>query len=71
MALLQRPQFGRAPFRVQQFAVWTLTDNPSRRGFVGLGSGISGTGPSDEEIDAIRALFEAAGVAPGAYRATR
>lgn len=72
VALVNAPQFGRAGFRVQQFAIWTLTDNPSRGGYVGLGTtGFSGSGPSDDELDRIRELFTSAGLDPARYRALR
>jgi len=59
--------------RVQQFAVWTITNNPKRNGYVGLTSGFSvfGSGPDDEEIDAIRHLFDMADIDMGKYRALR
>ncbi len=73
MLLLGRPEFGDATGRVQQFAVWTITNNPKRNGYVGLTSGfdVFGSGPDDEEIGAIRVLFDAAGVDTGKYRALR
>jgi hypothetical protein len=61
--------FHDADFRVQQFAVWTITDNPSRDGYVGLGSGGAGSGPTRPEMRQIRALFEAAGIDTSRYRA--
>jgi hypothetical protein len=71
--LLDTDEFADQDFRVQQFAVWTITNNPLRRSYTGLGSTFSvfGTGPSDEEFDAIRDLFEAAGINPRDYRAFR
>jgi len=70
-ALLKAPDFGGQTFRVQQFAIWTITDNPTRTGYVRLGSiytGI-GSGPSDEEIAVIKALFVKAGLDPSVYQA--
>ena len=69
VALLGLSRFGDETFRVQQFAIWTITDNPSRDGYVGLGSFGFGSGPSDEEILTIRVLFEAAGISTEKYRA--
>lgn len=71
--LLQIPEFRTESGRVQQFAVWTITNNPRRNGYVGLTSGfdIFGTGPDDEEIAAIRDLFETAGIDTSKYRALK
>lgn len=63
--------FHAADFRVQQFAVWTITDNPSRDGYVGLGYFGVGSGPSNAEMKEIKALFRAAGIDLGKYRALR
>lgn len=71
VALLKVPDFGGQTFRVQQFAIWTITDNPTRTGYVRLGSiytGI-GSGPSDDEIAVIRQLFVKAGLDPSGYQA--
>lgn len=68
--LLAEPSFVGQDFRVQQFAIWTITDNPWRSGYVGLSRfGISGTGPSDEEMELIRQLFTAAGIPLDRYQA--
>lgn len=71
--LLQIPEFRVESDRVQQFAVWTVTNNPGRNGYVGLTSGfdIFGSGPNDAEIDAIRALFDTAGIDTDKYRALK
>ena len=71
--LLATTEFADADGRVQQFAVWTITNNPKRNGYVGLTSGFSvfGSGPDDEEIDAIRHLFDMADIDMGKYRALR
>jgi len=71
--LLQLPEFRDESGRVQQFAVWTITNNPRRNGYVGLTSGfdVFGSGPDDDEIDTIRELFETAGIDTGKYRALR
>lgn len=67
--LLTAVGFHQSGFRVQQFAIWTITDDPSRRGYVGLGSFGFGSGPSDEEMKEIRRLFLQAGISPSKYRA--
>jgi hypothetical protein len=68
--LLNSSAFGNETFRVKQFAIWTITDNPPRDGYVGLSTiGTIGSGPSDAEIAKIRALFVAAGITPEKYKA--
>ncbi len=69
MLLLNSPALGNETFRVKQFAIWTITDNPPRDGYVGLGTGVIGSGPSDAEMTRIRALFVAAGIVPEKYKA--
>ena len=61
--------FGDETFRFQQFAIWTITDNPSRDEYVGLVYFGLGSGPSDEEMLTIDALFEAAGISTAKYQA--
>jgi hypothetical protein len=67
VALLGVPDFASQTFRVKQFAIWTISDNPTRDGYVGLGVWF-GTGPSDAEIATIRQLFAQAGLDPNAYQ---
>ena len=69
--LLGLPDFYEEDFRVQQFAIWTITDNPERDGYMGIATGfqIFGTGPSDEEMAKIRTLFEKAGISTDKYKA--
>ena len=67
--LLNLPAFLEEPFRVQQFAIWTTTDNPPRGGYIGLGYFGVGSGPSDEEMERIRALFQQAGIPTERYQA--
>jgi hypothetical protein len=67
--LLSLPNFLEETFRVQQFAIWTITDNPTRAGYVGLGRFGVGSGPSDEEMQRIRALFEQAVIPTDRYQA--
>ena len=71
--LLALPTFGEQPFRIEQFAIWTLTNNPARDGYTGLGTTFSvfGSGPDKEEFAAIRDLLEQAGIDPADYRAFR
>ncbi len=69
--LLNLPEFHDETLRVQQFAVWTITDNPGRGGYMGIATGfaIFGTGPRDEEIERIRVLFGKAGISTDKYQA--
>jgi hypothetical protein len=71
--LLASPQLADAGGRVRQFAIWTITDNPEKNGYMGLATGfeIFGTGPDAGELDQIANLFEAAGIDVSKYRALR
>jgi hypothetical protein len=67
--LLDLIEFHEENFRVQQFAIWTITDNPAPNRYVGLGYFGAGSGPSEEELDRIYALFLTAGIQTDQYRA--
>ena len=67
--LLNLPAFLEEPFRVQQFAIGTITDNPPRGGYVSLGHFGVGSSPSDEEMQRIRTLFQQAGISAAPYQA--
>ncbi len=67
--LLYLPDFHEETSRVRQFAIWTITDNPERDGYMGIGTFGLGSGPRDEEIDRIRVLFEKAGILTDKYKA--
>jgi hypothetical protein len=70
--LLKLPAFGDEAFRIQQFAIWTITDNPTRTGYVGLSSSDgSGGEPTTAELERIAGLFAEAGIPAGHYRALR
>lgn len=70
--LLKLPSFGEEAFRIQQFAIWTITDNPTRTGYVGLSSSDgSGGEPTAAEFELIADLFAEAGIPAGHYRALR
>jgi len=69
--LVTVPGFHSEPFRVQQFAIWTITDNPDRSGYVEIGETDFGSGPGEEEIQKIRVLFGKAGISTEKYRALR
>jgi hypothetical protein len=68
--LVNLADFQQADPRVQQFAIWTITDNPARYDFVQLCTGSSTcSGPTDDEINQIRQLFKKAGIATSNYAA--
>ena len=71
MKLLNTPDFYAESTRVRQFAIWTITDNPERDGYMGIATGfqVFGTGPSDEEMAKIQLLFENAGIDIANYKA--
>jgi hypothetical protein len=56
-------------FRVQQVAVWVITEDPSRGNFMSLGTFGSGSEPSEEELRRIRQIFVEAGIPLDDYRA--
>jgi hypothetical protein len=68
--LLSVPEFRFESGRVQQFAIWTITDNPSRSEYTGITDeyGI-GTGPTDDEFQKILDLFDRAGIDTSNYQA--
>ena len=67
--LLKSGAFAEASFRIQQFAIWTITSNPSKSGYVRLGTSGVGSGPSAAELREIKSMFTDAGIATGQYRA--
>jgi hypothetical protein len=69
--LLGLTEFQDSSFRLQQFAVWVFTDNPTSDRFVGLGSTGQGSPPSAGELAQIRQWFEAAGIAIENYSSLR
>ena len=71
LKLLNLPAFQEAYSFVQQFAIWTITDNPPRDGYRGLGYFGVGYPPDEEEMAEIRALFEEAGIPTENYQALR
>jgi hypothetical protein len=70
LKLLSVPGFLDETFRVQQFAIWTITDNPNcQASYRGLGTWGFGSGPSEEEMERIETLFEEAGISTDKYPA--
>ena len=68
--LLELPELRFESIRIQQFAIWTITDNPSRADYTGITDqeGV-GSGPTDAEFLRIQDLFERAGIDPAQYQA--
>jgi hypothetical protein len=69
MRLVRAPAFAEASFRVQQFAVWTITDNPRRGEYVGLSYTGVGGAPTRSEFAQIKSLFRKAGIDAAKYAA--
>lgn len=56
-------------FRVKQFAIWTITDNPTRSGYVEIGwTAGHFSGPTNEELEKIESLFIEAGIQTQKYQ---
>jgi len=70
--LMGLTEFQDSSFRLQQFAIWTVTDNPARGQYVGLTtpSGEGGA-PSNSELQTIASWFESAGISLDSYPALR
>ena len=71
LQLLNLPAFQEAGSFVKQFAIWTITDNPPRDGYRGLGYFGVGYPPDEDDLEAIRTLFEEAGITTENYQALR
>jgi hypothetical protein len=71
LKLMALTDFKKQSFRMQQFAIWTITNNPQRRGYVGIGIFGMGSGPTDDEITLIKQLFTNAGIPTTDYQALR
>jgi hypothetical protein len=70
LKLLSVPGFIDGTLRVQQFAIWTITENPNcRANYRGLGTWGFGSGPSEEEMERIETLFEKAEISTDKYPA--
>jgi tetratricopeptide (TPR) repeat protein len=69
--LLAYKGFSTMGFRAQQFAIWTITDNPARNGYRGIRTGIQiiGTPPSNDEMEWIARHLQESGISPQKYRA--
>jgi len=70
LRLLQLPEFAKASFRIQQFAVWTITDNPAPDEYVSLtiAPGVA-QAPNPDELEFIESLFIRAGIEASRYAA--
>jgi len=76
--LVRSRQFQDIGFRLQQLAIWTVTDNPPRSGYAGISEsafvgGLIGRGTelTNKEIRLIRRIFRQARINEDKYRALR
>jgi len=70
--LMGLTEFQGSSFRLQQFAIWTITDNPARGQYVGLTTASGeGGGPSNSELETIAGWFESVGIPLDGYPALR
>lgn len=69
--LMGLPEFQDSSFRLQQFAIWTITDKPARNQYTGLMDNGEGGPPSSKELQTIAAWFQSAGIALEGYPALR
>lgn len=69
--LMNLAEFAFEPMRIQQFSVWTVTDNPARDSYVGITASFAaeGSGPTDDELARIKELFMLAGIDVARYGA--
>jgi hypothetical protein len=69
MTLLDLPEFRFESMRVQQYAVWTSTENPGRCGYYELEDLFDVfSGPTNDEVERITGLFQAAGIDTSQYQ---
>jgi hypothetical protein len=69
LKLLRLSEFRFENGRIQQFAVWTITDNPARNNYTGITDQYgTGSGPTGDEIEIIRSLFQSAGINTSKYK---
>jgi hypothetical protein len=71
LRLVTSPGFNNLPFRIQQFAIWTITDNPQPHGYVPIGTQFYNNGPTTDEFATIRNLFKRVGLSADKYHALR
>jgi hypothetical protein len=58
-------------FRVQQFAIWAITDNSTKDKYSYIGLSGTYSVPSYAEMSEIRTLFKATGISTGKYAALK
>ena len=68
LALLAKPSFPQLRPAMQQYAVWTLTDNPAFDEFVGIYSGNGRVEPNRQDVAALAQVFRDAGLDTTKYR---
>lgn len=69
MTLLDLPEFRFESLRVQQYGVWTITENPARCGYYELEDlfDVFG-GPTNDEVERILGLFQGVGIDISQYQ---
>ena len=72
--LLATPVFAEADFLAQQYAIWTVTDNPGRWQYAPIRDGwsapiVPGQSRDPAVFDRVRELLETARIVPAKYRA--
>lgn len=70
-ALMATSSFAASPFRVQQFAVWIVSENPTIKSIPAIGMAYLGEGPSKTELDEIRRILIDARMDPNWFVALR
>jgi hypothetical protein len=71
--LINLVEFSFEPMRIQQFSIWTITDNPARDDYVSITAdfAVEGSGPTDDELAHIKELFLLTGIDVTEYSALR
>jgi len=68
LTLLATPRFAQMRPALQQYAVWTLTDNPAFNEFVGIYSGSGRGQPNRQDVSALAQVFRDAGLDTTKYK---
>ncbi len=69
LGLINLPEFRFESGRIQQFAIWAITDNPTLYGYTGITDEYGlGSGPTYDEVERMRSLFQTAGIDTSQYQ---
>jgi hypothetical protein len=69
LKLISLPDFSAEPIAIQQYAIWTITNNPKREAYPAFGSFKNTVAASSADFQRIRALFEKAKIPISNYQA--